>query len=72
MTLNVEGRRRGTLERVSAYDIGVGETKAYGPGKIHSTEHPENAWVIRIVGTKLEEIPRYQFRKFRDKIVEAA
>ncbi len=70
--VNPETDDAAVLEKLSTYDIGVGETKAYGPGQIHSTEHPENAWVIRIVGTKLEEIPRFQFRKFRDKIVEAA
>jgi hypothetical protein len=39
---------------------------------IHSTEHPEKCWVIRITGTDLDVLPRYKFRKFRDQIIEKA
>jgi len=61
-----------TLQVSEAYDIGPGQTRGYGPGMIHSTEHPGKSWVIRITGTDLDALPRYRFRKFRDSIVEAA
>jgi len=48
----------------------AGETRAYGPGVIHSTEHPQKAWVIRVTGTDLDAIPRYRFRAKTDRIVE--
>jgi hypothetical protein len=70
--INADQAENVILKKTSSYDLGVGQTKAYGPGVIHATEHPEKAWVLRIVGAKLEEIPRYQYRKFRDQIVEAA
>lgn len=54
------------------YDLGPGQTRGYGPGMIHSTEHPGKSWVIRITGTDLDALPRYRFRKFRDTILEAA
>jgi len=38
---------------------------------IHSTAHPEKAWVIRITGTDLEAIPRYHFTPRTDRLVEA-
>ena len=44
---------------------------AYGPDVIHSTAHPEKAWVIRITGTDLDKLPRYHFRK-QDRILEKA
>ena len=40
------------------------------PGVIHSTEHQQKAWVIRVTGTDLDKLPRYHFRK-QDKILEA-
>ncbi len=54
-----------------AYGIGSGQTRGYGPGMIHSTEHPEKCWVIRITGTDLDvlaalqvpEVPRPDHRK---------
>jgi hypothetical protein len=36
---------------------------------IHSTAHPEKAWVIRVTGTDLDALPRYHFRK-QDRILE--
>jgi hypothetical protein len=37
---------------------------------IHSTEHEQKAWVIRVTGTDLDQLPRYRLRK-QDKILEA-
>ena len=48
-----------------------GRRAAYGPGVIHSTAHPQKAWVIRVTGTDLDKLPRYHFRK-QDKILEKA
>jgi hypothetical protein len=56
---------------VSRYCLGPGQTKAYGPGVIHSTAHPEKAWVIRVTGTDLDVLPRYHFGK-QDRILEKA
>ena len=36
---------------------------------IHSTAHPEKAWVIRVTGTDLDAIPRFRFRPKTDKII---
>ena len=38
---------------------------------IHSTAHPEKAWVIRVTGTDLDALPRYRFGK-HDRILERA
>jgi hypothetical protein len=54
------------------YTIGPGDARPYPPGMIHSTEHPEKAWVIRITGTDLDRIPRYRFDPAKDRIVEPA
>jgi hypothetical protein len=59
------------LEAVSKYRLGPGNTKAYGPGVIHSTAHPEKAWVIRVTGTDLDVLPRYHFGK-QDRILAKA
>jgi len=59
------------LEKAKAYALGPGQTQAYSSGLIHSTAHPQKAWVIRITGTDLDAIPRYRFRAKTDKIVEA-
>jgi predicted metal-dependent enzyme (double-stranded beta helix superfamily) len=62
----------GTVLRVRArYDLGAGQSRAYGPHAIHSTIHPHTAWVIRVTGTNLDELPRYRFSKARDRIVES-
>jgi hypothetical protein len=60
------------LEKARQYALGPGQTQAYSSGLIHSTAHPQKAWVIRITGTDLDAIPRYHFRAKTDKIVEAA
>ncbi len=56
--------------KTKAYVLRLGDTQAYGPGVIHSTAHPQKAWVIRITGTDLDAIPRYHFRAKTDRIVE--
>ena len=58
------------LERTSEYALGPGQTRGYSSGLIHSTAHPQKAWVIRVTGTDLDAIPRYRFRPKTDKIVE--
>jgi hypothetical protein len=58
------------LTMSTQYGLGLGQTRAYGPGVIHSTEHKQKAWVIRVTGTDLDKLPRYHFRK-QDKILEA-
>ena len=60
------------LEKTKQYALGPGQTQAYASGLIHSTAHPQKAWVIRITGTDLDAIPRYHFRPKTDKIVEGA
>ena len=54
------------------YRLGPGDTRGYGPGVIHSTAHPEPAWVIRVTGTDLDVIPRYHFKASRDRMLESA
>jgi hypothetical protein len=69
--INPESEQHAVLESVSKYRLGPGETRAYGPGVIHSTAHPEKAWVIRVTGTDLDHLPRYHFGK-NDRILERA
>ena len=68
---NPESEEHAVLEAVSKYRLSPGQTRAYGPGVIHSTAHPEKAWVIRVTGTDLDVLPRYRFGK-QDKILEQA
>jgi hypothetical protein len=68
---NPEGEDHAELVAVCQYGLGPGQTRAYGPGVIHSTAHKQKAWVIRITGTDLDKLPRYHFRK-QDKILEKA
>jgi hypothetical protein len=68
---NPEGEEHAVLEATSKYRLDPGQTRAYGPGIIHSTAHPEKAWVIRITGTDLDRLPRYRFGK-KDRILERA
>jgi hypothetical protein len=68
---NPEGEPHAVLAAASKYRLGPGQTKAYGPGVIHSTAHPEKAWVIRVTGTDLDALPRYRFGK-QDRILEKA
>jgi predicted metal-dependent enzyme (double-stranded beta helix superfamily) len=56
------------LEPGAHYRLGPGETRAYPPHAIHSTEHPEDALVIRITGTDLDAIPRYRFDISKDRM----
>ena len=68
---NPESEPHAVLQAVSKYRLGPGDTKAYGPGVIHSTAHPARAWVIRVTGTDLDVLPRYHFGK-QDRILEQA
>jgi hypothetical protein len=67
---NPESEDKAVLVPVERYDLGPGQTRAYGPGVLHSTEHPHKAWVIRVTGTDVDAIPRYRFKPGRDRIVE--
>lgn len=60
------------LRQSAHYRLGEGEARSYGPGTIHSTEHPEKAWVVRVTGTNLSDIPRYRFKPEKDVILENA
>jgi hypothetical protein len=60
------------LENSRQYALGPGDTHAYSSSTIHSTAHPQKAWVIRVTGTDLDAIPRYHFRHKTDKILENA
>ena len=67
--VNPESEDNVVLEPSSKYALRPGQTRSYGPNVIHSTAHPQKAWVIRITGTDLDKLPRYHFRK-QDKILE--
>ena len=69
---NSEGEDHAVLESHAQYSLGPGQARAYGPNVIHSTEHPEKAWVIRVLGTDLSTIPRYRFNSETDTIHTAA
>ncbi len=68
--VNPDGEEAALLRMSSSYDLAFGETRGYGPHVIHSTLHTGTAWVIRVTGTNLDELPRYRFKKNRDRIVE--
>src|SRR5512133_2897977 len=68
---NPDNEKHAVLRAVGRYRLGPGETKAYGPGVIHSTAHPKQAWVIRVTGTDLDALPRYRFGK-EDRLLEQA
>jgi hypothetical protein len=68
---NPEDAPHAELVAIRKYSLGPGQTRAYGPGVIHSTAHPQKAWVIRVTGTDLDVLPRYRFGK-QDKILEQA
>lgn len=70
--VNPETEDEVVLEKSDAYRLGPGQTRAYGSGMIHSTSHPEKAWVMRITGCDLDTIKRYAFRPRKDKILERA
>ena len=60
------------LEQFDKYKLEAGQSRGYGPGVIHSTAHPHKAWVIRVTGTDLDHLPRYHFKRDRDRILEKA
>jgi hypothetical protein len=70
--VNPESEDHAVLEPVARYRLSAGQARAYALHKIHSTAHPEKAWVIRIIGTDLNAIPRYRFRVGRDRMLNAA
>lgn len=69
--VNPADEDQAVLEAYDRYLLSPGETRAYGPHVIHSTAHPDGAWVIRITGTDLEKLPRYYFRPKKDKMLKA-
>lgn len=68
--VNPEHENGAVLEKTRQYALGRGQTRGYASGAIHSTAHPQKAWVIRVTGTNLEAIPRYHFDAKTDKILE--
>ena len=56
--VNPESEENVVLEPASKYALRPGQTRSYGPNVIHSTAHPEKAWVIRVTGTDLDKLPR--------------
>lgn len=70
--VNPESEPHAVLEAASTYRLDCGRTHAYGPHVIHSTAHPEKAWVIRVTGTDLDHLPRFRFDPRKDKIVAHA
>ena len=79
VTLMTEWRRinpatedHAVLEASDRYGLGPRQSRAYAPHVIHSTSHPDGAWVIRVTGTDLDKLPRYYFRPKKDKILEPA
>jgi hypothetical protein len=70
--VNPESEDQAVLEQSDKYRLAPGLTKAYGAGVIHSTAHPERAWVIRITGGDLDQIPRFRFHPKKDRILEKA
>jgi predicted metal-dependent enzyme (double-stranded beta helix superfamily) len=70
--VNPESEDHAVLEPSKKYRLGPGDTYAYGSGVVHSTMHPEKAWVLRITGGDLDKIPRFHFRPRKDKILEKA
>jgi hypothetical protein len=70
--VNPVSEEAAVLEVSDKYRLSAGEARGYGPEVIHSTAHPEKAWVIRITGTDLDHLPRYHFRKSRDQLLATA
>jgi hypothetical protein len=58
------------LEKTRQYALGPGQTRGYASGAIHSTAHPQKAWVVRITGADLDTVARYHFNAKTDKILE--
>jgi predicted metal-dependent enzyme (double-stranded beta helix superfamily) len=70
--VNPESEDHAEVEVVEQYTITPGTARAYGPGMMHSTAHPAKAWVIRVTGTDLDNMPRFRFDPRRDKILAKA
>ena len=70
--VNAPNEAHAELKPVKHYALNAGEARAYGPHVIHSTQHPEKAWVIRVTGTNLADIPRYHFNPETDRLLEDA
>jgi hypothetical protein len=68
--VNPASEEGAVLEKTRHYALGYGQTRGYASGAIHSTAHPQKAWVIRVTGTDLDAIPRYRFSAKTDKILE--
>jgi hypothetical protein len=68
--VNPASEEGAVLEKSRQYALAPGQTRGYASGAIHSTAHPQKAWVIRITGTDLDAIPRYRFNAKTDKILE--
>jgi hypothetical protein len=69
--VNPDSEENVVLEVASKYALRPGQTRAYGPNVIHSTAHPQKAWVIRVTGTDLDKLPRFRLRK-QDQVLEKA
>ncbi len=69
--VNAASEEHAVLEACDRYLLRPGQTRAYGPHVIHSTAHPDGAWVIRVTGTDLDKLPRYHFSPKKDKILHA-
>lgn len=70
--VNPESEAHAVLQVAEHYELKKGQSRAYGPHMLHSTIHPAKAWVIRVTGTDLDQLPRYRFKKGRDQIIAAA
>jgi hypothetical protein len=68
--VNAASESGAVLEKTREYALSPGQTRGYASGAIHSTAHPQKAWVIRVTGTDLDAIPRYRFSAKTDKILE--
>jgi len=70
--VNAEIEPQAVLEPASKYRLDEGRTHFYAPHVMHSTAHPEKAWVIRVTGTDLDHLPRFRFDPRKDRIVAHA
>jgi hypothetical protein len=68
---NAAGDTHAVLQPQPPYSLHAGQARAFAPGTIHATAHPELAWVLRITGTDLDAAPRYRFRKGLDEVLQA-
>ncbi|HEX9836221.1 MAG TPA: hypothetical protein VGB90_05160 [Alphaproteobacteria bacterium] len=58
------------IEQARTYRLGVGQAAAYGPRVIHNTCHPDGAWVVRVTGCDLDEIPRRRYVPEKGEVKE--